>query len=107
MGWGGLGDLKRPKYLKAMCEAKWEFPEGWARVIGQKPFNGEGMDIFWNGTILRSRSQHTHRNFYLSILSMWTLIQIPHSSGLFIMFIFKTGLDAKFNFSPYVVIEKI
>ena len=48
---GGWGVSKAQK-LKAMYEAKLEFPEGWGGgVIGQIPSMGD-MDILWNYTIL-------------------------------------------------------
>ena len=48
-GWG----VSKAKKLKAMYEAKLEFPEGWegGGVIGQIPSMGN-MDILWNYTIL-------------------------------------------------------
>ena len=45
----GVGVTKTQKF-KAMYEAKFEFPEGWAGVIGQTPSMG-GMGIFWNNVL--------------------------------------------------------
>jgi len=59
---GGGGFCKTKKF-KEMYEAQLEFPEGWGD-LGKIPFCGEGMDIFWNYTMMLSIDDALHCKQY-------------------------------------------
>jgi len=47
----GGGVSMRPKNLKKFMKLNWNFQRG-GKVIEKNPFHGEGMEIFWNYTLM-------------------------------------------------------
>ena len=46
-----VGGSVRPKNLKKCMKLNWNFQRGGG--LRKKPFHGEGMDIFWNYTLVK------------------------------------------------------